>query len=407
MAGISVLSALGYDYLLRSKMEIPDRKRLGIVLLMLLVFLLLVFGPILFSEKLRTGYVKWFPLAWLEISKIAPGLRIEYIGFIVVLVFSSILISVRPISEKVQIRLFPVWLLLAFLPMMHFGWRFNPMQKIPLFTPVKLESLLESQNHLFRVVRFMSHRNLGFFPSNIPQTRGIFDVNGASAVALKNYQDLIEVMDREAISKYKYFWEFTTRLEAPLKVMDYLNVQFIFSNRNLPMPIALKEDTSRFFVYENNDFLSRFFSVVNAEVVPDQKAAVKRFVKRNFDRSSIVLLSKNDEQVLSKLNQSQNLKPAKINVISYQPNRIELEASADSPSILVSSEVFYPGWKTLMDGNKSETLVVNGIFRGAFIPPGKHRISLIYSPGSLKLGTLISLIVLIALISLYARKGRT
>jgi uncharacterized membrane protein YfhO len=146
---------------------------------------------------------------------------------------------------------------------------------------------------------------------------------------------------------------------------------------------------------------------VNAEVVPDQKAAVKRFVKRNFDRSSIVLLSKNDEQVLSKLNQRQNLKPAKINVISYRPNRIELEASADSPSILVSSEVFYPGWKTLMDGNKSETLVVNGIFRGAFIPPGKHRISLIYSPGSLKLGTLISLIVLIALISLYARKGRT
>ncbi len=62
----------------------------------------------------------------------------------------------------------------------------------------------------------------------------------------------------------------------------------------------------------------------------------------------------------------------------YSPNRIELEGMG--PGYLVLSEVAYPGWQVSVDGEMMEMLKVRGLFRGVYLPSGKHQIIFTYRP---------------------------
>jgi len=68
------------------------------------------------------------------------------------------------------------------------------------------------------------------------------------------------------------------------------------------------------------------------------------------------------------------------------PNRITLTYTAPSPNLLVLSEIFYPGWRALIDGTQAAIFPANGILRGIWAPPGSHAVEVSYEPGSFRLG---------------------
>ncbi len=74
----------------------------------------------------------------------------------------------------------------------------------------------------------------------------------------------------------------------------------------------------------------------------------------------------------------------------YTPNRIEISTNANSTTILVLSDVYYPGWKAYVDGKESPVLACNSILRGVPLEKGQHSIILEYSPMSYKIGLIIS-----------------
>ena len=62
----------------------------------------------------------------------------------------------------------------------------------------------------------------------------------------------------------------------------------------------------------------------------------------------------------------------------WQPNRISVDAQG--PGLLVLSEVYYPGWRAYVDGERIPVLPVDGLLRGVQLEPGNHRIELIFMP---------------------------
>lgn len=62
----------------------------------------------------------------------------------------------------------------------------------------------------------------------------------------------------------------------------------------------------------------------------------------------------------------------------YSPNRIDLEGTG--PGYLVLSEVAYPGWQVWVDGEMTDILEVRQLFRGVYLPSGKHQIIFTYRP---------------------------
>lgn len=77
-------------------------------------------------------------------------------------------------------------------------------------------------------------------------------------------------------------------------------------------------------------------------------------------------------------------------VKEYGNNNIKYEVNTEKNSILVTSEIWYPGWNVYIDGVKQEVIQVNCCYRGCEVPAGTHIVEFIYQPLSLYLGILLS-----------------
>jgi uncharacterized membrane protein YfhO len=81
-------------------------------------------------------------------------------------------------------------------------------------------------------------------------------------------------------------------------------------------------------------------------------------------------------------------------IIHRIPSSLVLDVTAPTDSLLVLSEVYYPGWRAIIDGQSSPILRANYLLRGIRIPAGQHRVEVRYRPATLTLGAAISGITL-------------
>jgi len=85
-------------------------------------------------------------------------------------------------------------------------------------------------------------------------------------------------------------------------------------------------------------------------------------------------------------------------VTHYEPDRIEVEAQSPENGVLVLSEIWYPGWRAIVDGEERPVQPVAGVLRGVSLTEGTHRVVLVYDPVSVRWGVRVSLIGLAAMI---------
>jgi hypothetical protein len=78
-------------------------------------------------------------------------------------------------------------------------------------------------------------------------------------------------------------------------------------------------------------------------------------------------------------------------VTHYTPDRIEVEAQVPKPGLLVLSEIWYPGWQVMVDGQAQPVEQVAGILRGVSLDKGRHRAVFVYNPVSARWGVWLSL----------------
>jgi hypothetical protein len=79
-------------------------------------------------------------------------------------------------------------------------------------------------------------------------------------------------------------------------------------------------------------------------------------------------------------------------VTHYTPDRIEVEVQVPKPGLLVLSEIWYPGWQVVVDGQVQPVEQVAGILRGVSLDTGTHRAVFVYNPASVRWGVWLSLI---------------
>ncbi len=88
--------------------------------------------------------------------------------------------------------------------------------------------------------------------------------------------------------------------------------------------------------------------------------------RREFDVGSIVSYARFSEQVT-----------------------IDIETRAEA--LLVLSDVYYPkGWRARVDGAPATLLPVNGVLQGVVIPPGEHKVALVYDRSLFENGRRVS-----------------
>jgi uncharacterized membrane protein YfhO len=69
---------------------------------------------------------------------------------------------------------------------------------------------------------------------------------------------------------------------------------------------------------------------------------------------------------------------------------------------MVLTDVHYPGWKATVDGRPAHIERVDYLLRGVVVPAGRHRVEFAYEPVSWRIGWIVSLIAVLALIAVTA-----
>ncbi len=154
-------------------------------------------------------------------------------------------------------------------------------------------------------------------------------------------------------------------------------------------------------VYENKMSLPRIFITDKYIVEPNEKRALKKLYSSSFNEHEQILLNENPKIISGKLTSSSKL-------ISYNPNKIEINAMVSKSALLFLSDSYYPDWEARVDGVKTKIFQADYAFRAIVIPAGKHLVTFEYNPKSFYYGIYIGLIgiVLLILMSIYIRNNK-
>lgn len=90
-------------------------------------------------------------------------------------------------------------------------------------------------------------------------------------------------------------------------------------------------------------------------------------------------------------------------LVSYRPERVEVETNSPRAGFVVLSDTFRPGWVGLVDDKESPLLVAHSALRAVAVPEGKHRVVFSYRPRSFRWGvrtTFAALVLLAAWIAM-------
>jgi uncharacterized membrane protein YfhO len=84
-------------------------------------------------------------------------------------------------------------------------------------------------------------------------------------------------------------------------------------------------------------------------------------------------------------------------LVAYENNQLVIETVADTASVLVVSEINYPGWIATIDGARAPIHTADFLLRGIVLPAGSHRVEMRYTAPAARNGALISLASIIFL----------
>lgn len=190
--------------------------------------------------------------------------------------------------------------------------------------------------------------------------------------------------------------------------LPVLGKQMVFSivSDSGKYPIAFKFRDIR--VYENPDAFPRSFLVNKFQTVNDGKA--QEFLAKNPDfdlRHDVILEEQLPQDLMQQLN-SPPLSESKAEVVLFTANKIIINTYNDQSSLLVLTDIYYPGWHAFVDGKETHIYRADGLVRTIFVPSGNHSVEFSYMPQSFVIGLSISLITagLLSALFVYSKRKR-
>lgn len=192
-------------------------------------------------------------------------------------------------------------------------------------------------------------------------------VGGYHAAKLSRYQDLIE----HQISKNN------------TQVLDMLDVRYI---------IGTDPHGGLTYSTNANAFGAAWF-VDSVQIVTSASDEMKALETLSLRHSAVVHEEMASEAVRSLARTPRPEGLSSVELTAYTPNRAEYSVKTDRERLLVFSEVYYPhGWELWIDGTPSELIRANYTLRATVVPAGEHRLEMRFSPHSIRVTEMLSII---------------
>ena len=231
-------------------------------------------------------------------------------------------------------------------------------------------------------------------------------VGGYHAAKLRRYQEMIEEhISGEMQGLYQAVADAGGDMEqldpSAFPVLNMLNTRyFIF-----PLQGGQTVPLANPFALGNAWFVDEVDYVNNAN---EEIEAI-----HGLDPTEKAIVDKKFESVVQSLPSDST---ATIELVAYEPNYLKYEVNSDKGGTVIFSEIYYPGWKSTIDGQEVAHGRANYILRAMNVPAGQHVVEFRFDPTSLHvteniafvalgLLALLAIVVVVLKIKAYRKAG--
>jgi hypothetical protein len=262
------------------------------------------------------------------------------------------------------------------LPLLFTGWggfslgpssNFDLEDHFPTFTYLKAHS--KGTRYYFDQSLKYPLRNNGrdymdLFPQDSPMALGIRDCGGYNVIFLKKVTQLKKL---------------------PIRTyLNLLSVQSLFFGKDAgEVPGFNRRPFGSIFLYEPISPPNYVNTPYQFQMIPDDNKDLQVLSDPGFDPANQVVLNDSlSPSIVAQL-------PGHKATIHYEiarddPDYQVFKLGLDRNSLVTFSEVVYPGWQAFLDGNQTDLLTANHVFRALFIPAGEHQVEFRFAPAWFK-----------------------
>jgi hypothetical protein len=259
------------------------------------------------------------------------------------------------------------WLIVAFtfVDLYAFGHNFNSSPTDPDKSPYVQNSEVtrlqnESRQEPFRI------------NSRIPKVATLLGRNQGEL----DHLELLEGYTPLGIARYTPF------VEPQPWVLDLLNAKYKTKIDSVGRRIAL---------VPNPTYLPRARMLYRYQVAASDSEALRVVKAGVFDYRNVAILEQDPGFPCRPSDSVAN----QVTITRREASRMELKVTTAETGILCLSEVYYPEWQAKLNGRLVKIYPVDFVLRGITVPAGTHQIEMYYDGRRIRIGMIISLLVLL------------
>ena len=287
------------------------------------------------------------------------------------------------------------------------GYGFNPRSDPKLLdqTPPAV-AFLQQDKDIFRVGTLdMPDQKL--FNQNSLMPYGIQDIRGYDSIIPRRYTEYMNMIEGQGELLYNRISPFYWAGSLDSALVDLLNVKYIATTQRLSNPKLSLVYDGEVLIYQNKNVLPRAFLVQQAQVITDE-AALKTAMKSLNPTKEVLIEEAAVFPHHPDPSSTRNPATSKMGawIRQYTPNKVTVEVSLPWPSYLVLSDSYFPGWiadlrpagKPDADAVTVPILRADYNFRAVALDAGEYEVTFRYSPLSLRVGMLASVLSFVILL---------
>jgi uncharacterized membrane protein YfhO len=384
---LSALAGLGFDHLVHLVRE--REKRPGPWTLAIL-WLTPLTGVSLLVNRVAAGYMNIYPgeaPPWpYAVGQTVILLFLFSASFTVLILFSQRRMSFYMFGGLV--------LLVTVIDVVGQNlWFFPAIDYDKAYLSTASTKFLQENIGLYRVARY----GTGFLESPLPPDTGMIyglsDTQGKDIFILKDYVDFLNLIEDHQ-ERPLWFWNrlpnFEESKSLSSKLIDLLNVKYVLATEAFEAPgyeLVFDGNGRDILIYENKEVLPRTFIVHRVKVILEKEKILAQLKSDSYNPSLIAIISEELPPLEKRVNEGTPLKDdSEAEILDYGLNTISIKAKMESPGFLVLADVYYPGWKVVVDGQERKIYRTDYIFRSVYLEEGEHDIKFLFDPLSFKIG---------------------
>jgi len=291
-----------------------------------------------------------------------------------------------------------------------FGVQYNTAVDQELLPkPTGAIEFLRNDSGIFRIVG----TQFSVMTPNSMMQFGISDIRGYDGISPRTFTAL-RLLEANPQGGWGVWPLAVDNLTSPL--LDLFNVKYVVDGPGgtVPdMPSHTKPGVRRFTlvydgkdarIWKNEDFLPRAF-VVHNFISGSSEENVLTLMKDLRDFRSTVVIQGLAEKSKPKVDETES----HVDIPTYSPNLIRIEAKLSAPGFLVLSDQYFPGWKAFVNHTSTEIRQADYAFRAVYLLAGTYLVEFSYQPLSFTVGSVLSSlsIGLAAMLLIYIRGAQT